>query len=57
MTEIETKYIPEVKTARVKRTGEVVKVVLNRYTSNPYYVVGSASMEHYWWDELEFINK
>lgn len=57
MTKIETKYIPEIKTARVKRTGEVIKVVLNRYTSNPYYVVGSAFMEHYWWDELEFINK
>ena len=48
-------YTPEIKTAKVKRTGEVVNVFLERYKTNPYYIVGKFP-DHYWWDELEFIN-
>lgn len=50
-----TKYKPKIHTAIVKKTGKLVKVYTERYTTNPYYVVGSSYMEHYWYDELDFM--
>ena len=48
-------YKPKIQTAKVKRTGEIVQVFLERYKTNPYYVVGQFPT-HYCRNELEFIN-